>query len=53
MITWAGTFFIMGLIGVALGFGGIGELAINVGWIFLTVGIVLFLIQFLGDRIRR
>ena len=33
MISWAITLFIIGLIAVALGFGGVGSMALNIGWI--------------------
>ncbi len=39
------TFFIIGLIAVALGFGGVGGLALNIGWILLVVGVILYVIQ--------
>jgi len=52
MISWAIAFLIIGLIAVALGFGGVGGLAMNIGWILLAVGIVLFLIHAISGRRR-
>jgi len=53
MISWAITLLIIGLIAVALGFGGIGGLAINIGWLLLGIGVVLFLIHAIaGRRVR-
>lgn len=50
MISYAITFFIIGLIAVAIGFGGVGGIALNIGWILLAVGIVLFIINALTGR---
>ncbi|MDF1656260.1 MAG: DUF1328 domain-containing protein [Verrucomicrobiales bacterium] len=53
MISWAITLLIIGLIAVALGFGGVGGLAMNIGWVLLAVGVVLFLISAIsGRRVR-
>ncbi|MDF1824071.1 MAG: DUF1328 domain-containing protein [Verrucomicrobiales bacterium] len=53
MISWAITFLIIGLIAVALGFGGVGGLALNIGWVLLVVGAVFFIIHLIaGRRIR-
>ena len=50
MISWAIIFFIIGLVAVALGFGGVGGVALNIGWILLAVGVVLFLIHAISGR---
>lgn len=50
MISTAITFFIIGLIAVALGFGGVGGLALNIGWILLAIGVVLFLVSAITRR---
>lgn len=50
MISWAIIFFIIGLVAVALGFGGVGGVALNIGWILLAVGVVLFLIHAITGR---
>ncbi|MAS92966.1 MAG: DUF1328 domain-containing protein [Verrucomicrobiales bacterium] len=50
MITWAVLLLIVGLIAVALGFGGVGGLAMNIGWILLGVGLVLLLINAITGR---
>lgn len=52
MISWAIILFLVGLVAVALGFGGVGSLAINIGWVLLAVGIVLFLVHAIGGRGR-
>lgn len=41
---------IVGLIAVALGFGGVGGLAMNIGWILLAVGLILLLINAISGR---
>lgn len=50
MISTAITFFIIGLIAVALGFGGVGGLALNIGWVLLAIGVVLFLVNAVSRR---
>lgn len=50
MISTAITFFIIGLIAVALGFGGVGGLALNIGWVLLAIGVVLFLVSAVSRR---
>ena len=50
MISWAIIFFIIGLIAVALGFGGVGGLAMNIGWILLAIGVVLFIVHAISGR---
>lgn len=50
MISTAILFLVIGLIAVALGFGGVGGLAINIGWVLLAVGVVLFLIHSIRGR---
>lgn len=50
MISTAITFFIIGLIAVAIGFGGVGGLALNIGYVLLAVGVVLFLVNLISRR---
>jgi len=50
MIGWAVTFFIIGIIAAVLGLSGIADLAINIGIIFLLVGIVLVVLYALTGR---
>ena len=50
MITWAILLLIIGLVCVALGFGGIGGIAMNIGWILLAVGVILFIIHAVTGR---
>lgn len=50
MISWAITLFIIGLIAVALGFGGVGSMALNIGWILLVVGVILAIIHAISGR---
>ncbi len=50
MIGTSITFFIIGLIALAVGFGGVGSVAMNVGWVLLTIGVVMFIINSLGGR---
>lgn len=50
MFNWAIILLILGLIAVALGFGGVGGLALNIGWGLLAVGVILFLINAITGR---
>ena len=50
MISWAITLFIIGLIAVALGFGGVGAMALNIGWVLLGIGVILAIIHFITGR---
>lgn len=50
MIGTAITFFIIGLIALAIGFGGVGSIAMNIGWVLLAVGVVIFLINAITGR---
>ena len=49
-ISWAITLFIIGLIAVALGFGGVGSMALNIGWVLLAVGVILAIIHAISGR---
>ena len=52
MISAAILFLVIGLIAVAVGFGGVGGLAVNIGWVLLAIGVVLFLINaFTGRKV--
>jgi uncharacterized membrane protein YtjA (UPF0391 family) len=50
MISYAITFFIIGLIAVAVGFGGVGSMALNIGWLLLVVGVILAIIHLVSGR---
>jgi len=50
MISWASTLFIIGLIALALGFGGVGSIALNIGWVLLGVGVILAIIHAISGR---
>ena len=50
MISWAITLFVIGLIAVALGFGGVGGLALNIGWVLLGIGVILAIIHAVSGR---
>jgi len=45
MISLAVTIFIFGLIAIALGFSGVGSLAMNAGWFLLIAGIIIAIIH--------
>lgn len=45
MISLAVTIFIFGLIAIALGFSGVGSLALNVGWFLLIAGVIIAIIH--------
>jgi len=50
MITWAIILLLIGLVAVALGFGGVGSLAINIGWVLLAIGVILFIVHLISGR---
>lgn len=50
MIRWAIIFFIIALIAIALGFGGVGGIAMNIGWVLLAIAIVLFIVHLVTGR---
>ena len=50
MLNTAITFFIIALIAIALGFGGVGGLALNIGYVLLAIGVILFIINFIGKK---
>ncbi len=50
MIGWAVTFLILGIVAMVLGLGGIAEFAVNVAWLLLIVGVVLFVINAITTR---
>ncbi|MBL9158110.1 MAG: DUF1328 domain-containing protein [Verrucomicrobiales bacterium] len=50
MISSAITLFLIGLIAVALGFGGVGSLALNIGWVLLGIGVLLAIIHAVSGR---
>ena len=50
MFRWAITLFIIGLIAVAVGFGGVGGIALNIGWALLVIGVILAVIHLLTGK---
>lgn len=50
MLNLAITLLIIGLIAVALGFGGVGSLAMNIGWILLVVAVIVFIVHAISGR---
>lgn len=53
MISLAVTIFILGLIAIALGFSGVGSLALNVGWVLLLGGVFVAIVHAVrGRRVR-
>jgi uncharacterized membrane protein YtjA (UPF0391 family) len=52
MLSWAITFLIIALIALALGFGGVAGLSMDIAWILFVVFIVLFLVSLVAPRFR-
>jgi uncharacterized membrane protein YtjA (UPF0391 family) len=52
MLSWALTFLVVALIALALGFGGVAGLSMDIAWILFAVFIVLFLISLIAPRFR-
>lgn len=50
MIRWAIIFFIIALIAVALGIGGVAPLAAEIGWVLLAVAVILFIVNLITGR---
>jgi len=50
MLRIAVTFFIIALIAIALGFGGLGGLAMNIGYVLAVIGVILFIIHAVTGR---
>jgi len=50
MIRWAIIFFIVALVAVALGLGGIAPLAAEIGYVLLVVGVILFIVHLIAGR---
>jgi len=50
MINLAVTLFIFGLLAVAVGFSGVGSLALNVGWVLLVAGVIVAIIHAIRGR---
>lgn len=50
MIRLAVTFFIIALIAILLGLGGVGGLAMEIGYFLAVVGVVLFVINVVTKR---
>ena len=52
MLSWALTFLVIALIALALGFGGVAGLSMDIAWILFVVFMVLFLISLVVPRLR-
>lgn len=52
MISWALTFFIIALIAAFLGFAGIVGISMEIAWILLVVGVIVFVASFIFGRRR-
>jgi len=50
MINLAITLFIFGLLAFAIGFSGVGGLALNVGWVLLVAGVIIAIIHAIRSR---
>ena len=48
MTTYLG--IIIALIAIALGFGGLGGLAMNIGYFLAVIGVILFLVHTVSGR---
>ncbi len=52
MISWALTFLIVALIAAFLGFTGVAGMSIEIAWILLIVGVVVFVASLIFGRRR-
>lgn len=52
MIGWALSFLILALITAFLGFTGIAEMSMEIAWILLVVGLIVFVVSFIFGRRR-
>jgi uncharacterized membrane protein YtjA (UPF0391 family) len=52
MLSWALTFLIIALVALALGFGGVAGLSMDIAWILFVVFLVLFLVSLIAPRLR-
>jgi len=52
MLRWAVIFLIIALVALALGFGGVAGLSMDIAWILFIVFIVLFVVSLIFGRGR-
>ncbi|WP_296818455.1 DUF1328 domain-containing protein [Brevundimonas sp.] len=52
MLRWAVIFLVIALIALALGFGGVAGLSMDIAWILFIIFIVLFVISLVAGRFR-
>lgn len=52
MLRWAVIFLIIALVALALGFGGVAGLSMDIAWILFIVFIILFVISLIFGRGR-
>ncbi len=52
MIGLAATFLIIALVAMALGFGGIAGMSMQIAWILFVVGIIFAVVFFITGRRR-
>ena len=50
MLRTAITFFIIALIAILLGAGGVGSLAMNIGYVLAVIGVILFVVNAVTGR---
>ena len=50
MLSLAIIFFVIALIAILLGFGGVGALASNIGYFLAIAALILFVINFVTTR---
>ena len=52
MFRWAIIFAVIALIASLLGFGGVAGLSSNLAYIFLVVAVILFIVAFVGRKMK-
>ena len=50
MLRTAVIFFVIALIAIALGFGGLGGVAMNIGYLLAVIGVILFIVHAVSGR---
>lgn len=50
MLRLAITFFVIALIAILLGFGGVGGMAMNIGYVLAVIGVILFIVHALPGK---
>lgn len=51
MLNTAIIFFVVALIAIAIGFGGVGSIAMNIGFVLLAVGVILFIVNAVSRKV--